>query len=653
MDISKITPSFTQALEQNHAEQLQALSRVLNLVVGKAQLASVIATQSVSQSERAQMLKQTTAALAQLQKQVANPATATPAVKAEITRLTQQQQLLQSPNLKWVDLMVNNRSLTTYSDRPLQPGQPLLIQLQSPQKLVLLDDQLQDLPDALGKPENFLKPDVMAKLGALLQARGVSLNATQLLALAQILRPRAEQVSADQAVTQDGQGIVKQSSTSPTQALAPPKPDAGKLASLPTETSIEQESDPEVARDNRPTTSLSPKVLAQKFSMPSGPSLDPTTKATQQLLGENLRRLLPHKDLPDQLFAAAQQLQRLPESRRQQALPVSVEQALKSLATRLRTPEQLSQPRQLAQALKDSGVFFEKKLQDLAQSTKPPVTQSKSDNQAGAKPDLSRPTASQEYNSTRTTRLLLQDNKGALLNLLNRASQELTGKPLTSEQTYRLLQTTPAALPGANPSAIGPKEELAQTLVLFIKDLVNRPPKAVVTKEQRVQLLNLIQQQSLHSLAKVQLQQLHGLHQELEARDGSLPTASWQIEIPLRHQTEVQQLQLYIERDWVDEKSEQDSTNSKGKVRQWSVTLRFDLPTLGEFCAQLGVIGSQVNAILWASREKTFTQAREQLDGLRKQLESEGIEVKSLQCLLGMPPPKPLALSYSLIDIST
>ena len=38
MDISKITPNLIQVLEQKHGEQLQALSRVLNVVAGKTLL---------------------------------------------------------------------------------------------------------------------------------------------------------------------------------------------------------------------------------------------------------------------------------------------------------------------------------------------------------------------------------------------------------------------------------------------------------------------------------------------------------------------------------------------------------------------------------------------------------------------------------------
>jgi len=171
----------------------------------------------------------------------------------------------------------------------------------------------------------------------------------------------------------------------------------------------------------------------------------------------------------------------------------------------------------------------------------------------------------------------------------------------------------------------------------------------------RNQLLVLLQQHSVHSLARIQLQQLHAITHELDSKESATPNASWQLEIPVKHQNDVQHLHMRIDREWVDDTNESESgpEKSSNKIKQWSVTLRFDLPTLGEFCAQLAIISTQVSATLWAAQEKTFTQVREQIEGLRKQLESEGIDVKYLQCMRGIPPEKPMNLSYSLIDVST
>lgn len=651
MDISKITPNLIQGLEQKQTEQLQALSRVLNLVIGKNQVATVLATQPVSKPEREAMLKQTTQALAQLQKQqAANPAAVTPALKAEISRLTQQQQLLQSPNLKWVDLMVNNRQLATYSDRPLTPGQPLVIQLQGPQKLVLVDD---------APAEALLKTAMTAIQTAAAIKAGIAVSNTTQDAKTQpnLALPLAQQVANaanSQAMSQVKlTGSLVTVTNAAAQTVPVPPASHGHLPDL-SETALHEQLPVVQQRDTRPSIPFSPQELAKKFSTETQPlRQDPANQPAKQLVSDNLRRLLPHKDAPEQLFAAIQQLQRMPEARRQQLLPATVEQALKSLATRLRTPAQLSEPKQLAQAVKDSGIFFERKLQQWAPSARSPHAEQHS---GAADAKATSKQSNVQANNSLAPRIT-QDAKGALLNLLNKTSQELTGKPLTSEQTYKLVQqplSPPSSSGTAATAPSGQKSELAQALAIFIRDLINRPTKTGAAKEIRTQLLGLIQQQSQHSLAKIQLQQLQAIHQELESRETGSQSSSWQLEIPLRHQSEVQQLQLHIARDWVEENHEGEAGKAgTTKIRQWSVTLRFDLPTLGEFCAQLAVAGEQVNATLWASRENTFEQARQQLDSLRHQLEEEGIEVKSLQCLHGMPPPKPFALSYSLIDIST
>lgn len=646
MDISKITPNLIQGLEQKQTEQLQALSRVLNLVIGKNQVATVLATQPVSKPERDALLKQTTQDLAQLQKQqAANPAAATPALKAEISRLTQQQQLLQSPNLKWVDLLVNNRQLATYSDRPLTPGQPLVVQLQSPQKLVLVDDAEALLKTAM----TAIQTAAAVRAGIAVSNAGAGI-ATSPNPSSPPSQPVGNTPNNQPLPQVNAAGPVVTVVNAGSQATPAPSTSNTPLPDLPEI----NEQPPVQQRDTRPSAPVSPQELAKKFAAQAQPlRQDPVNQPAKQLVNENLRRLIPHRDAPEQLFAAIQQLQRIPEARRQQLLPATVEQALKSLATRLRTPAQLSEPKQLAQAVKDSGVFFERKLQQLVPSAKSPQTEQNSGIAADAKAPSKQ--SSLQTNNSPAPRIT-QDTKGALLNLLNKTSQELTGKPLTSEQTYKLVQQPLIPQPSSGSTAPVPpqKSELAQALAIFIRDLINRPAKAGTAKDMRTQLLGMIQQQSQHSLAKIQLQQLQAIHQELESRETGSQSSSWQLEIPLRHQAEVQQLQLHIARDWVEDKHEGEASKTGAtKIRQWSVTLRFDLPTLGEFCAQLAVIGEQVNATLWASRENTFEQARLQLDGLRRQLEEEGIEVKSLQCLHGMPPPKPLSLSYSLIDIST
>ncbi|MES2675099.1 MAG: flagellar hook-length control protein FliK [Pseudomonadota bacterium] len=351
---------------------------------------------------------------------------------------------------------------------------------------------------------------------------------------------------------------------------------------------------------------------------------------TQQLIANNLRYLLPHKDTPGVLLTALTRWQNIPKGNRQQLVSPTLAQALKSAAEQIRSPLQLSQPAILKQAISSSGVFFENKVsKHLSNATT---------------------TLSSTY---------AQDLKGSLLNLFSKVSQELNGnnKPVTTEQTVKLLQQLISYIPTTGTTTALPgdsvKNSLPTDIGLLIQQLMAKPVKELSDKELRTQLLVLLQQHSSHSLAKIQLQQLANLNHEVNSKDSAQPNAVWQLDIPVRHHNEVQQLHLRMEREWVEDKNATNENKTATKIKQWSVTLRFDLPTLGEFCAQLAIIDTSVSATLWAAQESTFTQIKQQMESLRKNLETEGIEVKQLQCMKGMPPQKPMALSYSLIDIST
>jgi len=635
MDIPNIPQNLIKALEQKNTEQLVALSRVLNLVLGKTTMATVTSTEPVTEPERQALLKQTTAALAQINKQIADPTKISPAVKAEISRLMQQQDLIKMPELKWVNLLVNNRPQLTYTDRPLVAGQNIPVQLQSPQKLVLLNMTGPDGAAAVVTPTKTQPPIQSLLVSKLLaetdqtttQTSGIPVpNAKNIAMLNELLKNALAELSN------------KANQNTDVKALQ------DKIGNLILEKNIPTTNNSTQEANSKPATATptlyNSKDLSLKFSSTSE-KVSPEVADAKKLVGENLRALLPHKDRPDVLFSAISQLRQLPATSRIQLFSPSLEQALKSVAEKIRTPDVLSQPKALAETLKNSGVFFENKLNQVVQS-----------NASDEAPKLSG-----ALNNT-----YQQDVKGSLLTLLNRVTQDMSGdkRPLTNEQTQKILQQITNA-PLFHPSASAfshlsnTKQDLSQAINVFVQQLMQKPVKELSNKELRNQLLVLLQQHSVHSLVRIQLQQLHAINHELDSKDSSTPNASWQLEIPVRHNNDVQQLHLRIDREWIDDKKESESDTEKtgNKIKQWSVTLRFDLPTLGEFCAQLAIVNMQVSATLWAAREKTFTQVSEHIGSLRKQLESEGMNVKFIQCMRGIPPEKPMALSYSLIDVST
>lgn len=649
MDITNIPQNLVKALEAKNTEQLAVLSRVLNLALGKTVIANVASTTPVTEPERQELLKQTTAALAQLNRQADKQMT--PAIKAEIARLVQQQNLIQSPELKWLNLVVNHRPLLTYSDRPIIAGQHIPVQLQSPQKLVLLDMPESDLntnaaplkglvttvtalpASTLLTPSNSQTAEM--KNTAVINELLKSMPADLANKLASALAESAKNISTPQnSTTATLSATNANTATNTNEILKNPTAESGANKNISEKTIVlnpllTTESNRKSIQQHK-LNLYSANDLPLKTSAPADTkSTNPETATTKNILSEQLRNLIPHRDAPNMLFSAIAQLQQLPATSRVQLFTSSVEQALKSLAEKIRSPEQLAQPKVLAQTLKDSGVFFENTLSRI-------------------KPDSA---DSNKLNATYS-----QDLKGSLLTLLHRVTQELDGKPVSTEQTLKLFQhlgsNAFAQAIGNLPGTLG-KSEFTPTLALFIQELMHKPVKELSNKELRAQLLTLLQQHSLHSLAKIQLQQLHSLNHELETKDSATPSASWQLEIPVKHHNDVHQLHMRIDREWIDKKHESETEKNTRKIKQWSVTLRFDLPTLGEFCAQLAIINTQVSATLWAAREKTFAEVRDHIEYLRKQLEGEGINVKYLQCMRGMPPEKPMALSYSLIDIST
>jgi Flagellar hook-length control protein FliK len=530
MDITQLTQNLVKGLEQKNAEQLTALSRVLNMVVGKMIIASVTETAPVTIQEQQELLKQTLEALAQFNKltndkQSNGSSVIAPAIKAEIARLTEQVALIKSPRLMWASLLVNDTVLLTYTDKALQVGEKIPLQLATAQKLTML-----------AAPEN-----------------------------------------------------------------------------------------------------------------------------RQEIISENLRNILPHKDiqniLPHKdiqtvLYKLASQWQAFPKANRQALTSPNIDAAIKQLSDKIVTPLQLSLPSNLKSIIKNSGIFFERKINSNVQD--PAIT--------NHKPLLNA--------------IFSQDVKGTLLHLANTIYQELnnTDEPLTPEQSLTLLQRPKHAIPNELLARLSTGESHSEkksmplatlttlntvtmlntaTMLTVMQQLMTKPVKELSDKELRTQLLTLLQQHSLHSLAKIQLQQLTSLQQQENPTDSVKANASWNLEIPVKYNNDVQQLHLHIRQEWIEEKSSPDRKPTIEKVKQWSVTLGFDLPTLGEFCAQFSIVNSTMSAIFWAAQDKTLLQVKSHMDSLRKQLEHEGIQVTHLQCLKGMPPEKPIALGYSLIDVST
>lgn len=359
-----------------------------------------------------------------------------------------------------------------------------------------------------------------------------------------------------------------------------------------------------------------PKPATASPSQTGSQNLSETQRQNQDLLAQTLRRVLPLRDQPA-LIDALPKIQALPLTHRQELFTPSVQEALKNLAQQLRTPTQLSHPTLLRSALENNGTFFERKLGRILT----------------APTDNPRPVA---LDSAQGARLSAGDVKGALLQLLHRVGTEL------AQQGVQPGSKNPLAPGLALPSQV----DLSQLL----EQLASRARPELRDRVARTQLMMLLHQQTLSSLARVQFQQLHAVNYQQAQADTAQPTQSWVLEVPVKYGQENHNLQLQLDQDWVER--EGDGRESR-RVRQWQLLLSFPLPEAGNFYAQLTLVENQVAAKLWAEQPGTLQEAKEKMAQLKHQLEAKGIEVTRLECLAGSPPQKNRTLQYALVDVTT
>lgn len=388
----------------------------------------------------------------------------------------------------------------------------------------------------------------------------------------------------------------------------------------------------------------------------------------QQAISESLRQLLPLKDRGQDLLSTlptlTQFVQQLPPASRSEWLSSELQTSLKTLANHIRLNNQLNNPKLLEMVLNNNGQRFEQKLAQTLDAVATTNSSSPSDKQVarhGATQQLLTSLATSKNAltnalTTNSTNIGKQDalagnTKIPPTNLDKLATQDLKGALLgVLHQLQRELAATSAA--ASIPISESGKLNLAGALPQLLAFMMQRQPTELNQKQLRAQLAMLMHQYTLGSLAKIQLRQIHSISHQLTQTDQPLPTQSWQMEIPVRHGQDVHPLNIQLEQKWVEDSDETDSKNVK-RVRQWNVMLGFDLPNLGHFYAQLGLLGERLSVKFWAEQENTLKEAQVRLDALKAQFETEGIQITQLQCVPGLPPTQKISLNYSLVDIKT
>ncbi len=325
-------------------------------------------------------------------------------------------------------------------------------------------------------------------------------------------------------------------------------------------------------------------------------------------------------------------------------LPPAVTRALGSLLSGFPTPAQVTEPRGLQQAVRDSGLFLEARLAETVRRS----ATSGTDARAAAAA------------ITRT------DAKAALLRTFSALEAQARGegipqlprhdRPLTPDQVLRVLAGVSAR--ASAPAATGTPAGTGATVPGEALQLGFPAPVSVAGTAPTLPpggaldlALSVLLRQLAANISRVTVQQVQtaAAQQVAGADPGTLN--SWQVELPVRHADGG----LHVFQLRIDEEERGGGTdgNDEEKVRQWKVTLAFDLPPLGPMYAQIRLREQHVATRFWAERQATLEAVRAELDGLKERLGALGLQVEELDCMQGAPPVRRTTLSQQLVDIRT
>ena len=311
-------------------------------------------------------------------------------------------------------------------------------------------------------------------------------------------------------------------------------------------------------------------------------------------------------------------------------LPPLLEAGIRQVLTHVTTPEYLSTPAGVAQAVRQSGVFLEAGLAQLSQALQagsPPASNPLPSEpaQQNLLPPLTRllPLLSSLATPPGAEPLPGADFKASLLNLLITLQQQL---PTDANK----LTTLPP----------GPWQTAALTARPGLFPL---PSRALQTLSDAPDLGSLLRLTAA-LLSRIQHHQFQGLGQTQTFADGSNQTV-WQLEIPLRDGQQFTQMQMRIQRD----QSAPDNRQAE-PTPQWEIRLAFNLEQLGPMQAIARLYKGRVSSEFWAEQSDTLQRINAEMGRLRDRLLTRGLEVGELSAHRGSPPEPQQAVQQRWID---
>ncbi|MGP6271222.1 flagellar hook-length control protein FliK [Pseudomonas aeruginosa] len=303
----------------------------------------------------------------------------------------------------------------------------------------------------------------------------------------------------------------------------------------------------------------------------------------QQLVGQNVRQASL-----EGLFAGLHGLAGRND------LPDNLRQAVERLFAGLPDAQKMGDAKLLGQALQQSGLFLEARLMQGA------------------------------------TDHLGQDLKANLLRLFAQLAppQAAAQAPgMFAGNTPNLAQALPAFVRNALGN-LGQSANKTQALNFPL------PSKVLQLFDEDMELESLLRLAAA-AISRLQTHQLSSLAQTSTLPDGT-QLATWQMEVPMRHQHSVVPLQVKFQ-------EEQRKTGEEVRESLWRVELAFDLEPLGPLHAQATLLRGSLSSQLWAERDATARLVEHELGHLRQRLRDAGLTVGEITCQRGRPPQGPRA----------
>ncbi|MFQ5660362.1 MAG: flagellar hook-length control protein FliK [Gammaproteobacteria bacterium] len=297
----------------------------------------------------------------------------------------------------------------------------------------------------------------------------------------------------------------------------------------------------------------------------------PDRQTAKPLLQQLLRHSLPRHGTPATLFKNLIPAKLLGAASARQLPEAVVKQIIESM-TAFPGKQAITTVQGLKQAIENSGLFLEARLQALLQ---------------------------EETSAGPAREMLRQDFKAVLLRLKQTVEQnlfikeqpltELKEQPVTGKKTVRSVTHKSIGMPVQQQD---------------IPDLVNLR-KAIDS-----------------SIARIQMHQASAI-----VSDGS-QAPLWMIDIPIHEGQRTSMAQLKIS-------YREQSENGQEKQRKWSVTLSLDIEPLGIIHARIAILAETVSSSIWAENDFTYHLIDQHLEQLTARLQQAGVNIDCINCYPG------------------